>query len=182
MREDPLLALLFVIAPLSIVAVGGASSIYAPLQHQSVDVYHWITAREYLEMFAIARVTPGPGSMIATLIGWQVAGIPGALVATLALFVPSSVLAVVLAGFWNRYRGTEWHTAIETGLRPIASGLVLAAVVVLLRLAESGPLSWAVVAVATAVLMWLPRLHPTVVLVAGGAVYVAAHYAGFTTL
>ena len=182
MRDDPLIALMIVIAPLSLVAFGGASSMYAPLQHQSVDVYHWLTAREYLEMFAIARVTPGPGSMITTLIGWQVAGIPGALVATLALFVPSSVLAIFLARIWNKYRGTAWHTAIETGLQPIASGLIRAAVVVLLQLAESGPLSWAVVAVATATLMWLPRLHPAAVLAAGGAIYVGAHFAGLTTL
>ena len=182
MRDDPLIALLIVIAPMSLLAVGGASSMYAPLQHQSVDVYQWLTAREYLELFAIARVTPGPGSMITTLIGWQVAGIPGALVATLALFVPSSVLCFFIARTWNKYRGTPLHTAIEKGLRPIAGGLVLAAVVVVLRLAESGPLSWAVVAVATAIFMLRPKLHPAVVLVGGGVIYVAAHFAGLTAI
>ena len=85
MSDNPLIALIIVIAPLSLVALGGASAIYAPLQHQAVDVYHWITGREYLELFAIARVTPGPGSMLTTILGWRVAGLAGALVATLAL-------------------------------------------------------------------------------------------------
>ena len=182
MRDDPLIALMIIIAPLSIVAVGGASSIYAPLQHQTVDVHQWLSAREFLEMFAIARVTPGPGSMIATLIGWKVAGLPGALVATLSLFVPSCIVCFFVARAWNKYRGTEWHTAIETGLRPVASGLVLAAVVVLLRLAQTGPLSWGVVAAATALLMFLPKLHPALVLAGGAAVFLAAHAAGLSAL
>jgi chromate transporter len=182
MRDDPLIAMMLIIVPLSLAAVGGASSIYAPLQHQTVDVHHWLTDREFLEMFALARVTPGPGSMIATLIGWKVAGLPGALVATLSLFVPSCLVCFFIARAWNKYRGTEWHTAIETGLRPLAGGLVLAAVAVLLRLAETGPLSWGVVAVATAILMWRPKLHPAIVLAGGAVIFLAAQAAGLTTL
>jgi chromate transporter len=181
MRDD-LLALILVVAPLSLVAIGGASGIYAPLQHQTVDVHQWLTAREFLEMFAIARVTPGPGSMITTLIGWKVAGLPGALIATLALFVPPCIGCFVAARAWNKYRGTEWHTAIETGLRPVAAGIVLAAVVVLLRLAETGPVSWIVVGIASAIFVLMPKLHPGLVLVGGGVVYVIAQAAGFTAL
>jgi chromate transporter len=182
MRDDPLILLLIIIAPLSLAAVGGASSIYAPLQHQTVDVYQWLSAREFLEMFALARVTPGPGSMITTLIGWKVAGLPGAVVATLALFVPSSLFCFFAARAWNRYRGTAWHTALEKGLRPLAAGLVLAAVAVLIRLAETGPLSWGVVAVATAILAWQPKLHPAFVLVGGAVVFLVAQAAGLTAI
>ena len=182
MRDDPLIALMIIIAPLSVVAIGGASSMYAPLQHQTVDVHQWLSAHEFLEMFALARVTPGPGSMIATLIGWKVAGLPGALIATLSLFVPSCIVCFFVARAWNKYRGTEWHTAIESGLRPVASGLVLAAVVVLLRLAQTGPLSWGVVAAATAILMLRPKLHPALVLVGGGGIYVAAYFLGLTAI
>ena len=182
MRDESLLALLIVIAPLSLVAIGGASGIYAPLQHQTVDVYRWLTAREFLEMFAIARVTPGPGSMITTLIGWKVAGLAGALVATLALFVPACIGCFVAARAWNKYRGTEWHTAIETGLRPVAGGIVAAAVVVLIRLAETGPLSWLVLGVASLVFVLLPKIHPGLILVGGGAAYVAAYFSGLTAL
>src|SRR5215204_3834757 len=104
MSDHPLITFIIVFAPLSLLAIGGASSIYAPLQHQAVDIYQWVGGREYLELFAIARVTPGPGSMLATLIGWRVAGLPGALVATLSLYIPCSVLCFRVAHTWNRYR------------------------------------------------------------------------------
>ena len=139
MNDHPLLALIIIVAPLSLLAIGGASSIYAPLQHQAVDVYHWFTGREFLELFAIARVTPGPGSMLTTIIGWRVAGFAGALVATLSLYVPCSVLCFVAARTWNRYRGSRWHTAIENGLRPIAAGLMIAGGVMILRVEDIGP-------------------------------------------
>ena len=181
MRDD-LLALFIVVAPLSLATVGGASGIYAPLQHQTVDVYHWLTAREFLEVFAIDRVTPGPGSMITTLIGWKVAVLPGALIATLALFVPPCIFGFLAARVWNKYRGTEWHSAIEAGLRPVAAGIVAGAIVVLLRIAQTGPISWIVIGVASLVFVLMPKVHPAVILIGGGAAYVAAHFAGYTTL
>lgn len=180
--RDEVLTLIIIIVPLSLAAVGGASSIYAPLQYQTVDVHQWLTAREFLDLFALARVTPGPGSMITALIGWKVAGLPGALAATLALFVPSCLVCFFVARAWNRYRGTKWHTAIEKGLRPVAGGLVLAAVVVLLRLAETGPMAWAVVIAATLALTWWPRMHPAILLAGGAVIFLAAQAAGFSVL
>jgi chromate transporter len=179
MRDD-LLALVAVIAPLSLVAVGGASGMYAPLQHQTVDVYRWLTAREFLDLFALARVTPGPGSMITALIGWKVAGLPGALVATLALYIPACTACFLAAKVWNKYRGTHWHSAIETGLRPVAAGIIGAAVITLLRLAETGPVSWVVLGAASAIFILRPKVHPFLVLVAGAALYLAAWSAGLT--
>jgi chromate transporter len=178
MRDDTLLALIIVVAPLSLLAIGGAGSIYAPLQHQAVDVRGWISGRDFVELFAIARVTPGPGSMLATLIGWRVAGLAGALVATLALYVPCSVACCVVARTWNRYRGTSWHTAIENGLRPIASGLLIAGGLTVLRLSETNWLAWLVAGASVALLLWRPRLQPLWLLAAGAAVFVAVQGLG----
>ena len=91
MRENALWSLIVVFVPFSLVSIGGGPSIFAGIQHQSVEVYHWVTAREFVDLFAIARAAPGPGSMLVTLLGWKVAGWTGAIVATLALFVPSSL-------------------------------------------------------------------------------------------
>src|ERR1700684_4658936 len=79
----------------------------------------WFPPQEFVELFALARITPGPGSMLATLIGFKVAGLAGAAVATLALFVPSSVLCFLVARVWNRYRGRPWPQAFEAGLAPV---------------------------------------------------------------
>jgi len=181
MRENVLLTLILIISPLSLAAIGGASSIYAPLQHQVVDVHQWLSAREFLDLFAVARVTPGPGSMLTTLIGWKMAGLPGALVATLALYVPPCLLCYGVARAWNRYRGTQWHTALERGLAPVGLGFMAAAVLSLLRLGDTGPLAWLVAAGVAAVLTWMPKLHPLLLLAAGGVVFLAAHVMGIAT-
>jgi chromate transporter len=173
MNENPLLALIIIIAPLSLLAVGGASSIYAPLQHQTVDVMHWFSGREFVDLFAIARVTPGPGSMLGALIGWRVAGLAGALVATLAMYVPCTVLCFTVAHAWRRYRGTRWHTAIERGLRPVAAGLMISGGVMILRVEDTGLLAWAVAIGATLVLVWRPLIHPLLLLAIGAMVTVA---------
>ena len=104
MRDDPLVGLALVLVPFSLLSFGGGPSIFAPLQHQTVETLQWLTAREFVDLFAIARAAPGPGSMLATLIGWHMAGWTGAFVATLALFGPSSVLAYVVAHVFDRYR------------------------------------------------------------------------------
>lgn len=173
MRDDPLIALIIICAPLSLLAIGGAASIYAPLQQQVVDVQHWFTGREYLELFAIARVAPGPGSMLTTLIGWRVAGLAGALVATIALYLPCSLLCFAVAHTWKRYRGTRWHTAIENGLRPIAAGLMIAGGAMILRIDGSNALAWGTALATTALLTWRPRLHPMILLFGGAAAFVA---------
>jgi chromate transporter len=173
MRDDPLIALIIVVAPLSLAAIGGASSIYAPLQHQAVDVQHWLNGREFIDLFAMARVTPGPGSLLATLIGWRVAGLAGAMVATLALYVPCSVLCYGVAQTWRRYRGTAWHTALENGLRPIGAGLMFAGGVSVLRLEDSGPLAWLLAIGVGLLLLWRPLLHPLILLFGGAALFIA---------
>lgn len=177
MREGVLLSLVAVLVPLSIASIGGASSIYAPLQHQVVEMQGWLTPREFIELYAIARVTPGPGTMLATLIGFKVAGLAGAAVATLALFVPSSVICYLVARVWNRYRGRPWHRAFETGLAPIGAGLLFSGVIAILRLGVTGtlwPVSWSIAAATAGLLTWQTRLHPFTLLMAGAALYVAA--------
>jgi len=174
MKDDLPLALIAVFVPFSLVSIGGGTSIVAGIQHQAVDVHHWLTAREFLDMFAISRAAPGPGSMLTTLVGWQVMGWTGAIIATLALFVPSSLLCYGVAMIWRRYRGQRWHTALEKGLTPVGLGLVLAGVVSILRINGGGVLSWGVALGSAALMSWRPRLHPLLVFALGGAVFVVA--------
>lgn len=178
MRESMLLNLIIVVAPLSIAAIGGATGIYAPLQHEIVQVRGWLTPREFLDLFAIARVTPGPSSLIVTLIGWKVAGLVGAFVATLALYLPSSLLCYAVAHVWDRHRGKSWHTALEGGLAPVGAGLVFAGIWALLRLSEAGPLSFAITGGVAGLLTWRPKLHPFLLLLGGAAVVLIANLLG----
>jgi len=171
MRSEALLGLVAVLAPFSLAAIGGGPSIFAPLQHEAVDVRHWLTARQFVDMFAVARAAPGPATMIAALIGWQVDGLPGAIIATLAIFVPSSLLCYAVSKVWNVYRGRTWHTALEQGLAPVAAGLIFAGSLAIFEISGTGALGAVVALAAVGLFVWRPKLHPFVPLMGGAMIF-----------
>lgn len=169
---NQLWSLLLVFLPLSLVTIGGGQTAIADINRQTVEVQHWMTQAQFLDAFAISRMAPGPGTLLVTLIGWNVAGFWGAVVATIAIFLPTTFLIYGVAHLWTRYEGARWQSALETGLKPVAAGMILATVYVLLQAMEGG---WAVKAIAlasTAVLM-LTRVNPLVLIGAGAALFAA---------
>lgn len=165
-----ILVLLRVFTPLSFVTIGGGASIIADLERQSVSVHHWLTPGQFLDLFALSRAAPGPGSLLVALIGFRVDGVVGALVAALAVFVPTSLVLYVLAHVWRYYRDATWQHAIERGLAPVAAGLILAGVYSVLRIAEGGIMAWVVAIAAFVALRWL-RANPFALLAVGGAIF-----------
>jgi len=167
MRDNIYLTLLAIFAPLSFLTVGGGQSVIPEIHRQVVEVHGWISESQFLADYAISRMAPGPGSLIVTLIGWQVAGFAGAVITTISIFVPSSILVFLLARVWARHRGAPWQTAVELGLAPIAAGLILAASLTLMRAASGGWLA-VVVTLATTGLLLATELNP-LFMIAGGA-------------
>lgn len=179
MREDNvLISLVSILVPLSLGAIGGASSIYAPLQHQVVSVHGWLTASDFLDLFAVSRVMPGPGSFIATLIGWRMNGWLGAIIATLSIFLPSSALCLIVAGMWERSLGPSWRKSVEKGLMPIGAGLMFAGVYGVMRLSSGGVFAWILMIIGAASLALRPKFHPLWMLAAGAAASLLWSYAG----
>lgn len=133
MDSDDLWSLLLIFAPLSLVSLGGGSSIVAPMEQAVVHTQHWLTATEFLNLFAISRAAPGPGTMLAPLIGWKVAGWMGMAVASLALFVPSSLLCYAVFRTSNAHRGRRWHRIMREALEPVGTGLILAGAITIFR-------------------------------------------------
>src|SRR5262249_57406046 len=79
MSDNRLLGLVLVFAPLSALSFGGGQAIIADMQHQTV-AQGWLSDTEFADLFAISRAAPGPSTLISALIGWQVAGLVGAVV------------------------------------------------------------------------------------------------------
>jgi chromate transporter len=154
---------------LSLVAVGGVTSVLPEVHRVVVDVHHWVSDAEFTQMFAIARAVPGPNMLVVTLIGWHVAGLPGALVATVALCAPSCTLSYFVARVWQRFRGARWRGAVEAGLAPITVGLVLATGWLLARGAPGGGTAHAITAV-TAALVLFTRLNPLWLFLGAGVI------------
>ncbi|MBX6745229.1 MAG: chromate transporter [Acetobacteraceae bacterium] len=150
---ERLLTLVLVFAPLSLVSLGGGPSIFAEMQRQSVEVHGWLSNAQFVDLFAISRAAPGPGSLIAALVGWQAAGFAGALVAALALYVPSSLLLLAVGHWWRRRGDSPVRRVIERGLAPIAVGLIFAGVVTLLQADGAGWMEVATLLLCTMALL-----------------------------
>jgi chromate transporter len=158
-----LLALVLAFAPLSLVSVGGGPAVIAEMQHQSL-AHGWMTQQEFTALFAISRVAPGPGALLAPLIGWKAAGWLGVSVVSLAFFVPSSILVYGAVRVWDRWRGSAWQRAVEAGLAPIMIGLVFASAYAVLRSEANYAAVWAIALFVAACRFALPKLHPLVLI------------------
>jgi chromate transporter len=163
-----LASLAAVFAQLSLMAFGGTNSVLPEMQRQVVEVHSWITAQEFAAFFALAQAAPGPNMLVVTLIGWHVAAVPGALVATLGVAGPSSLLTSVATAAWYRFRDARWRRLVQAGLMPVTAGLVMASAVVLIRTTSVGFGTVSITAVAAALFLFT-RLHPLLVLAAAAA-------------
>ena len=83
---------------LSLFAIGGAAAAIPEMHRIAVDLRHWMTDAQFADAFAISRLSTGPNILIVTLIGYQVAGVAGGLVATLAMCGPTAVVAYNVSG------------------------------------------------------------------------------------
>ncbi|WP_429810439.1 chromate transporter [Ensifer sp. B1-9] len=170
MDDGKLLNLIMLCIPLSLVSFGGGQTIIASLQHQTVDVQHMLTGARFTDLYAISRAAPGPGTMIVSLIGWEVSGLWGAALATLAIFLPSSLLICAVGSYWQHHRGRPWAVAVERGLAPVAVGLIFAGAFAVGRSAQFSALEITTALVAGTVLL-RTSIGPYPLLAAAGALY-----------
>jgi chromate transporter len=166
-QPNPLLTLAWTFALMSLFAVGGASSAIPEMHRVAVDVRHWLTDRQFADVYAISQLSPGPNVLIVTLIGYSVAGIAGALIATLSMCVPTAVLALYVSRFLARSSHARWPTIVQAALVPLSIGLMGASGFVLVRTSDR-TLAAALVTAGAAVLASVTRLNPLWMLLAGG--------------
>jgi chromate transporter len=156
-------------ATASLLAIGGGSAALPELHKVVVSDTHWLTDREFKEIYSLGQVAPGPNMTMVAVIGSHVAGWAGALVTLIAFFVPSSLLAVGANRLWRRLEPWAWLDSIRQGLAPVAIGLLLAGVWLLARLAVEDVPTLAIAVVATVILLvW--RVSPLWLLAAGASV------------
>lgn len=167
MNHDTTLVTLAVqFAIIALLSFGGANAVLPEMYRQAVELHSWVNERQFADMFAISQVVPGPNVMIVTLIGFHLAGLVGALVATLAMCGPTAVLAYLLARAWDRFKNAPWRTVVEVGLAPISVGLV-AASGVLLAISTSVSIPAGLIVLGTAAMTYWTRWSPLWALAAG---------------
>jgi len=154
-----LLTLAGYFALMSLVAIGGANGALPEMHRLVVEVKGWMSDRQFADMFAIAQVTPGPNVIIVSLIGYHVAGVPGALVTTLAMCGPACLFAIFVSRVWDRFKHARWRIAIQAGLVPVSIGLLAASALIVTRAASTSWLSLGLT-LAAAVVSYRFSLNP----------------------
>lgn len=154
----------------------GSGYVLLPLLHADFvgGTFH-LSERQVADAFALSQVTPGPVFAVAAFLGVQISGIPGGVVAAVAIFAPSLVYAPLVSVVM---RVTESHPGLRAALDGVvaaAVGLIASACVALARAAFAGPVEVAVAVVVFAMLVRWPRAQPIGVLIGvlGGLVVVA---------
>jgi chromate transporter len=116
-------------------AVGGGMATL-PFLYNMSDSTGWFTHGQLADMVAVSESTPGPiGVNMATYVGFETAGVPGAVIATLGLVTPSIIIILLIAKVLKAFRENQYVDSAFYGLRPCSVGLIAAAGVLVLKLA-----------------------------------------------
>jgi len=154
---------------------GSGLAIVPFLREGVVNEHHWLTEAQFLDAVAVGLITPGPVVITATFIGYLVAGLIGAIVATIAIFTPI-YLGVVIPGHWFiRHRENPQIQAFVKGATAAAAGAIGGATIVLTRQAVVDVPTAAILAVSLGLLWRLRIAEPLLVLLAAVAGLVIHH-------
>ena len=153
---------------LSLISVGGMPSVIPEMHRYVVDVKHWITAADFIQMFAVGQAAPGPNVLISGLIGWKVGGLAGACVALAAMCLPAGVVAYWVAGVWERMKDSPWRKVAQRAMAPMVVGLVLSGGFVLATPNATPDWRLWLIAVASTAAMLTTKLNPLWLLAGGG--------------
>ena len=152
----------------SLLAIGGMNATLADIQRHAVDTRHWVTDQQFVTFFSITQASPGPNGMAVALIGFQAAGLAGALVTTFAKIVPSALVAYFVSDWVERRNHSLLITAIRRGLAPATVGLLASAAYVFAREIDVNT-GRIILMIITAVVAYRTRFNPIWLVVAGAA-------------
>ncbi len=177
-------------------SVGGGMATL-PFLYDLSDSTGWFTHAQLADMLAVSESTPGPvGINMATYVGYTVGGFGGALLATLGVILPGTVIVLIIAGMLDKFRGNKYVDAAFYGLRPASTGLIAAAGVSVVSIALLNTSLYtatgnlldliSVKAVILAAVLWVltnlvkptKKLHPVVFIAASAVVGIVFSFAG----
>lgn len=177
-------------------SVGGGMATL-PFLYDLSDSTGWFTHAQLADMLAVSESTPGPvGINMATYVGYTVGGFGGALLATLGVILPGTVIVLIIASMLDKFRGNKYVDAAFYGLRPASTGLIAAAGVSVVSIALLNTSLYAatgnlldlisVKAVILAAVLWVltnlvkptKKLHPVVFIAASAVAGIVFSFAG----
>ncbi|MCX8033288.1 MAG: chromate efflux transporter [Thermoleophilia bacterium] len=166
--QRQLFSLAMAMLRIGLFAFGGAYGAIPLMQHELVDVHKWITSSVLMDGIALGQITPGPVLVTATFVGYVVAGLPGALVGTVAIFFPSFVVLLLVVPYFARVRNSMWLQKAVVAIVWSFVGLI-AATAVNLGLQVNWRI-WEVILAAGSFAGLCLRLEPAWIVLGGGVI------------
>ncbi|MGI9068069.1 MAG: chromate transporter, partial [Pyrinomonadaceae bacterium] len=148
------------------ITFGGGFVMIPLIEAEVVDSHHWLTHQEFVDAAALGQITPGPVLIMATFIGYRVAGTLGAIVATISIFLPSFLMTVVAGSSLARFQNNKIVQSFLKGVTPAVVGLLVAAGI---SIGRAGIHTWAGLLIAIAAGFVLVRYRPNAIWVILGA-------------
>ena len=146
---------------------GGGYAAIPFIKNEVVDLRNWLTAKEFIDGVALGQVTPGPVAITATFVGYKVLGIFGAIISTVAIFLPSFLLLLVLIHIYNRIKNQPLVQGFITGVKPAIVGMLFAATVFIGRNSIIDYRT-AILAVLSFILLYRFKVDPIWLILGGG--------------
>ena len=179
-----LLSLFLVFLKIGAFTFGGGYAMIALIQSE-VASRGWIGAEELVNFIAIAESTPGPIAVnMATFVGMRIAGIPGAILATLGVVLPSFIIILIVAKCFERFRKSRIVSGCMSGLRPAVVGLIGTALITIGRtvffpagFAFGVEFFAALVIFGVCALLAFRKMHPILIICLSAALGIIAGYA-----
>lgn len=123
-----LLNLFWAFFQIGLFSIGGGYAAMPLIQNQVVDMYGWLNMTEFTDIITISQMTPGPIAInSATFVGTRIAGIWGAIIATLGCILPSCIIVMLLAILYRKYRNLKYVQGILKSLHPAVVGMIASA-------------------------------------------------------
>ena len=154
---------------LSLFSFGGGNAVVPEIQRHVVLVMNWLSDAEFVALYAISQSAPGPSSLFVAQIGWRIAGWPGAIAATLAMYTPSSILVYLAERSRQRFREQRWLARLEIGLAPITIGLIFSGGWIVAQEVGKDWIGW-LIACGMAFFVVTTKLNPLPLVIVAGVI------------
>ena len=163
-------------------AYGGGTATISLIYHELVTKRQWLTDGQMTRLITLAELTPGPIAVnSATFVGYEVGGVLGSLLATIAVVLPSMLMLIAFTLFYNRYLRrlipSETRQRMLAALRPGILALILYSVWRFGRSAITSVWELPIAAACLAVLLFLKKINPLFLILAGGVVGLIVYFA-----
>lgn len=161
-----LIHLAWTFALLSVLAVGGGTAVLPEMQTILAHQFG-IDHTQFVHIYSIGQLAPGPNMLMVLVIGYQIAGLIGAGVVLLSFFLPSSLMCFYMGRLWNRFGENPWRRSIQNALEPISIGLMSSGVYAVAKASVVSGITLAL-ALVTLYLILRTKINPVLVILGSG--------------